>query len=92
MNLIERLEHFEKHQLEHADEYGAEVLHHARKRIIDLEEEKKHNARQLGIANTRLKKLEAWRIEAEHLITQLQSTISGYEAVMKSKELIDEAE
>ena len=29
MNLLERLAHFEKHQLEEGDEYGAEVLHHA---------------------------------------------------------------
>jgi hypothetical protein len=28
-NLIERLKHFEKHQLEIGDEYGAEVLHAA---------------------------------------------------------------
>jgi len=29
MNLLERLAHFEKHQLEEGDEYGAEALHHA---------------------------------------------------------------
>lgn len=29
MDLLERLAHFEKHQLEEGDEYGAEVLHHA---------------------------------------------------------------
>ena len=39
MKLDERLEHFEKNQLELGDEYGAEVLHRARERIAQLEAE-----------------------------------------------------
>jgi hypothetical protein len=37
MNLIERIKHFEEHQKRHGDEYGAEVLYRARKRIKELE-------------------------------------------------------
>jgi len=37
MNLIERLEHFEQHQIEEGDQYGAEVLNKAQKRIAILE-------------------------------------------------------
>ena len=33
MKLAERLEHFEKHQLDYGDEYGAEILHNARVRL-----------------------------------------------------------
>jgi len=36
-DLLGRLHHFEKYQLEHGDEYGAEVLHEAVKRIQKLE-------------------------------------------------------
>jgi len=39
MELNKRLEHFEQHQLDEGDEYGAEVLHHARERIAQLEAE-----------------------------------------------------
>jgi len=40
LTLLERLQHFEKHELENDDEYGAEVLHHAITRIQSLEEER----------------------------------------------------
>lgn len=37
MTLIERLEHFEKTQLESGDEYGAEVLYNARMRLVSAQ-------------------------------------------------------
>ena len=36
MTILERLEHFEKHQLDEGDEYGAEVLHDAARVIREL--------------------------------------------------------
>lgn len=42
IKLRERIEHFEKHQLEAGDEYGAEVLHRANERIAQLEEYATH--------------------------------------------------
>ena len=36
MTILERLEHFEKHQLDEGDEYGAEVLHNAARVIREL--------------------------------------------------------
>lgn len=38
-DLIDRLRHFERHQLEAGDEYGAEVLHRAAKEIARLSRE-----------------------------------------------------
>jgi len=47
MELDERLEHFEKHQLEQDDEYGAEVLRNARERIAQLEDDLADSSAQI---------------------------------------------
>ena len=39
MKLSERLNHMKQHLLDEGDNYGAEVLHHAKERIDNLEEE-----------------------------------------------------
>jgi len=64
MELDKRLEHFEQHQLDEGDEYGAEVLHHARERITQLEVE---NERLRGaLIILRPKMLEAQEVMREH--------------------------
>jgi len=52
LTLVERLQHFEKHQVENGDEYGAEMLYHTIARIQSLEQ-----------TNTELRaEVERWRI------------------------------
>ena len=84
----ERLKHFENHQKEAGDVYGAEVLHRARNRIIDLETQL--NVQDAGKLKNRIAELESALIDLrqEAIIARLSLSSLKYNLAKKGINIV----